>query len=107
MKSKYQLISPSTVAFDSNGNPYPDLATFPIESFSPTTKPNYYTLGEVDIYRFDILTDNTYSDFDFYDDFMLWVNNIPFIEDDTNIGNSLALYTKSDIDNWFALNVKS
>lgn len=107
MKTKYQLMSASTTAFDANGNPYPDLATFPIETFSPTTKPNYYTLGEGDIYRFDILTDSVYQDFDFYDDFMLWVNNLPFIEDDANIGSNIALYVKSDIDSWFVQNVKS
>lgn len=99
-------MAPSSTVSDSTGNPYPDLATFPIDTFVANTKPNYYTLGEGDIYRFDIFTDIEYSDFDFYDDFLLWVNDLPYIEDDSNIGKQLSIYVKSDIDTWFVQNIK-
>lgn len=106
MKSKYLLMNPSTTVFDDRGNPFPDLATFPIENFTPNSKSNTYMLTEQDVYRFDILTDINYGNFDFYDDFTLWINDIEFITDDANIGRNISLFSKADIDTFYNKNIK-
>lgn len=105
-KNKYSLMFPSATETDNLGNSYPDLATFEIETFSPIAKPRVYQLSEQNVYRFDLLTDDLYGDYAFYDDFTLWINNIPFIDTDDNIETTINLYNKQDIDVWFLSQVK-
>lgn len=105
MKSKYDTMSPSQVT-DSQGNSYPDLATFPIESFTPSVKYRSHPLDDGDIYRFDLLTDSAYNDYNLYDDFTLWISDIPFLSDDNNFEVPIKLYNKSDIDVWYLNNLK-
>lgn len=106
MKSKYQLMKDG-VYIDEFGNNYPDLATFPIETFTNEIKPIVRELTYNDTQRFFDLSYAFYKDFDFYDDFTLWINNIDQISDsDNTFGKKILLYDKNDIDIWFKNNVK-
>lgn len=95
-----------SIVTDSQGNSYPDLATFPIENFSPSVKYRSHALTDSDIYRFDLLTDSAYNDYNLYDDFTLWISDIPFLSDDNNFEAVIKLYNKSDIDTWYLENLK-
>ena len=105
-KNKYSLMYPSPTQVDSVGNPYPDLASFPINTFNPSAKPIEYQLTEKDVYRFDLLTYQVYQNYGFYDDFTAWISNIPFISTDDNFEKVVLLFNKSDIDTWYLQNIK-
>lgn len=105
MKTKYQMMRESEVT-DENGNCYPDLATFPIESFVVNTKPISYTLNQNNINRFFDLTFDVYGSFDLYDDITCWLNDIEYISDESNFGRKINLFSKIDLDNWYIAGVK-
>lgn len=105
-RTKYQLMEKSVVT-DKNGDFYPDLATFPLNRIRITSKPREYQLAYVDIYRFFDLMNVFYNDFNFYDYLTLWLNDITEISDENNIGKTIMLYGKSDIDKWYVENMKS
>ena len=104
-KNKYQLMNASEVT-DSNGDYYPDLASFPLNQLRIKDKPADYKLRSVDLYRFFDLTQGWYGDFDLYDYLTLWLNDINEISNEDNFGKTIKLYSKSDIDNWYLDNVK-
>lgn len=104
-KTKYQLME-SSVVTDSNGDNYPDLATFPLNSLRITQKPSDYQLTNNDIFRFFDLMHTYYNDFDFYDYITLWLNNITDIANENNFGRNIKLYSKSDLDTWYQDNLK-
>ncbi len=107
MKNKYTLMKESVVT-DNFGNRYPDLATFPINSFTPKTKAAEYQLTQSDCLRFFSLIQSFYTTFEFYDDITLWLNEILFISDtDTNFERVIKLYRKKDIDDWYLQNITS
>lgn len=100
-RTKYDLMAESVVK-DYNGNSYPDLATFPIEDFKVNTKPAVYTLTWADTERFFDLTYEWYGSFDFYDDVILWLNDIRHISDsEENFEKKINMFSKQDIDNWY------
>lgn len=101
MKTKYDVMLLSEVT-DSNGNNYADLATFPIEDFTPTTKPIEYKLTYNDTERFFDIIYTFYNEFEFYDDIILWLNDIIHISDsDENFQKIIRMYSKSDVDRWY------
>lgn len=105
-KSKYQLMAESVVT-DSEGNAYPDLATFPIEDMDVTVKPALYELTEMNTERFFDLIYQWYGAFDFYDDIILWLNNIRHISDsEENFEKKIQMFSKQDLDDWFVKNMR-
>ncbi len=105
-KNKYNLMKDSIVT-DSYGNCYPDIATFPINKFVANTKPIEYKLNYKDTQRFFDTTYEFYSSFDFYDDIILWLNNIEYISDsDTNFEKIIKMYGKNDIDEWYIASIR-
>lgn len=107
IRTKYQLMANSEVT-DGEGNNYPDLATFPIEEFTPTTKPANYSLSWQNTKRFDLLIHEWYGSFPFYDDIILWLNDVVHISDsDTNFQRVLQMFSKQDLDDWYVQNVRS
>ena len=107
IRNKYQLMA-SSVVTDSEGNTYPDIATFPIEDFSPTVKPANYSLTWQNTKRFFDLIYEWYGAFPFYDDIILWLNDIQYISDsDANFQKVLNMYSKQDLDDWYVKNVRS
>lgn len=103
-KTKYQLMDNSSVT-DSNGDYYPDLATFPIDKLRTNYKPSNYNLNENDIYRFYNLTNEYYGSFDFYDYMTLWLNDIRIISED-DFNKTIKFYDQKDLDDWFLENLK-
>ena len=104
-KSKYNLMKNSIVT-DDNGNFYPDLATFPINDIIITKKPIEHSLTYNDCLRFFDLSQSYYGQFDFYEDIVLWLNDIEYISDEeNNFEVILKLYTKQDIDAWYIKNL--
>ena len=99
-KTKYQLME-SSVVTDKDGNNYPDLATFPLNSLRVTQKPSDYKLNQNNIYRFFDLMYEYYNDFDFYDYITLWLNDITDIANEENFQKNLKFYSKSDLDTWY------
>ncbi|MGD9678179.1 MAG: hypothetical protein AB7V16_07420 [Vulcanibacillus sp.] len=113
MKSKYMLMSESLTT-DEFGNHYPDLATFKINDFQPTSRGVDYQLTFNDCLWFYKLVYEFYSDFNFYDDITLWLNEVPWISDtrqvdDVELGTVdyggnferfIKFYSKQDIDRW-------
>lgn len=98
-KNKYNLIKDSIVS-DGNGNFYPDLATFPINDLIPTTRYIPIDIYEQNIYTFYNFIYDIFSTFSLYDDILLWLNDIPYL-DATYENTILKVYTKKDIDAWY------
>jgi len=103
-KTKYNLMLPSTEVADENGNFYPDVATFNINYFIPQNKPLDYQLKFNDLYRFDLFINSFYANFDFYDDIILWLNNIPYLTA-SGLEQNIKLYVKGDLDSYYSANV--
>ena len=101
-KDKYNLMNTSEVT-DDDGNFYPDLATFNINYFIPDNKPLKYQLKYNDVYRFDLIINSFYSNFNFYDDITLWLNDIPYLTEDY-IESNIKFYIKSDLDSYYLNN---
>lgn len=105
-KNKYQLMDESVVT-DSDGNAYPDLATFTINQLRINEKPSDYKLTQNDLYRFFDLCYEYYDSYDFYDYLTLWLNDITDVADEDNFGKYIKFYGKNDIDKWYIENIKS
>ena len=100
-KSKYDLMGISEVV-DSDGNNYSDVATFEFDKLIFNTKPSSYTLTYNDTQRFFDCVYNLYGEFDFYDDVLLWVNDIlDIIDDETYFNKTIKLPSKNDMDEWY------
>jgi len=95
MKSRYSLMKPSSVVFDSLGNAYPDVCTYPINKFIYSDIPLRVILTSGDIERFDFFCNSKYGTSD-YTDLLLRLNNIPSIHDLT-VGQEFILPTITDI----------
>lgn len=105
-KTKYDLMAESVVT-DSEGNAYPDLATFPIDEFDMTTKPVDYSLSFINTERFFDLIYEWYGSFDFYDDIILWLNDIRHISDsEENFEKVIRMFGQHDIDDWYEKNIR-
>lgn len=102
-KTKYDLMKDSSYT-DDNGIPFPDLATFPINTFIPEKKAITGNLLEQDIYYFYNTIYTYFNAFDFYDDITLWLNDIPYLEE-TYIESPIKMYKKEDIDTWYLNNL--
>ena len=96
-------IKNSTAYSDSNGNAYPDIFTFNINSFKFTEAPLKYMVSAQDIYRFDLLINSYYGISD-YGDIVLWVNHIAHPSFMTP-GDIIYLPKKSDIEAFFRDNL--
>jgi len=101
-KTKYLDIKQSNVYKDSSGVYYPDIFTFPIQNFEASEKPQSYYLTDNDISRFDVLM-STYYGASYYDNFVLWINNIGHIAD-VAVGTKILLPSKNDINTFIADN---
>ena len=100
-------MTPSDSVFDNEGNAYPDLATFQLDSFVSNTKPVDYQLTQLDCERFFDLIYKFYGSFEYYDDIILWLNDINYISDEKqNFERKIKLYSKQDIDGWYIAGVK-
>lgn len=100
-KSKYNLMGISEYT-DSDGNNYPDLATFELDKLVYKTKPSTYTLTYNDTQRFFDCVYNLYGEFDFYDDILLWINDvIGIIDEEKYFNKAIKLPSKNDIDDWY------
>jgi len=97
--TKYLTISESAVYTDSLGNKFPDIFTFNIDKFKTTEASLNYVLNAVDIYRFDLLIVNYYGS-SYYDDMVLWLNNIEHIADVVP-GTIILLPSKKDLDDYY------
>jgi hypothetical protein len=102
-KNKYNLMQESSIVTDTYGNYYPDLATFDINYFIPSSKPLAYKLLYNDIYRFDLLINSYYTSFDLYDDLTLWLNDIPYLTI-SGLQQTIYFYAKADIDSYYKNN---
>lgn len=100
MKNKYQLMRNSEFT-DSDGNNYPDLSTFPLETLVINTKPLKYSLTENDCLRFFDLIYKYYGNFDFYDDMVLWLSDVEDITLESNFERKINLISKKDLDSWY------
>ena len=99
MKNRYNLYSSSPTETDEFGNPYPDVMFFPIDEFEYTIRPKEITLTQMYIRRIDLLMYDAYG-VAYYDDLVLWINDIPSIYDLTP-GDKLLLPAKQDLDRFF------
>jgi hypothetical protein len=92
---------------DANGDFYPDLTTFPIDTFKNSVRPVTHELNENECLRFFDLVYNYYTSFEFFDDFLLWINDIEYISDiNENYGKKILIYTPVDINKWFFENIR-
>lgn len=106
MKSKYLLMANGSVTDDA-GNYFPDLTTFPINDFTATLKPIIHEIDQNEVLRFFDVTYFYYKEYDFLDDFILWINDIEYISDvDENYGKKILIYDPLDINNWYFKNIR-
>ena len=99
-KNKYQMMR-NSIVMDSEGNNYPDLTTFPLETLVINNKPLEYSLTEVDTLRFFDLIYKYYDSFNFYDDIILWLSDIEDITLEYNFQKKIKLLSKKDLDSWY------
>jgi hypothetical protein len=105
-RDKYQLMVESEVA-DTFDNKYPDLTTFPINTFTPSVKYLPRKLTENDVLKLYALVFSYYNSFELYDDLTLWLNDVEYISNtDDNFEKTLKLYSKADLDKWFMQQIK-
>jgi hypothetical protein len=101
-KTKYDLMRDSPIATDTYGNFYADLTTFPINYFSVSAKPTTAQLSENDCLRFCDYIKKVYGQYEFYDDILLWLNDVEYITDtEANFEKYLKNYSMSDISVWY------
>ena len=106
-RNKYQCMKTSDVVTDKDGNPFPDLATFVINEFQPSAKPTTIALSQRNTERFFDLIYEFYTAFDYYDDIILWLNDILNISDSQNtFQKEVKMFSKIDIDNFYLSSVK-
>lgn len=103
IKNKYDLMKDS-IYTDENGVAFPDLATFPINTFASTKRAITGTLSEQSVYYFYNMILQFYNSFDMYDDILLWLNDIPYLEE-TYIEKNIKLFKKEEIDTWYLNNL--
>ena len=84
---------------NSESSEFPDVMTFPVNNFVYTEIPTKVVVTENNIIRFDLFVYNFYG-VSYYDDLILWLNNIEF-KDDLIIGQELLLPIKRDLDRFF------
>ena len=104
-KNKYQLMGTTENYKTDNGSLYPDVFTFDISSFIYSKRPLKYELREKDVYRFDRLMIEYYGSVDLYDEVVLWLNKVSFL-DESWIGQTISLPIKSDISNFYFAQVR-
>jgi len=102
-RQKYLTIRPSTTVFDNLGNSYPDIMTFPINTFAYTGIPVKVFLSEADCNRFDIFVFNYYGTSD-YTDILLWLNNKASVHD-LNSADEFTLPETSDLNRYYLDNI--
>jgi len=102
MKSMYLTIKASDQV-DTFGNQYPDIMTFPVNSFRYYNNPLVVTLTSADCFRFDLLVYAYYKTSD-YTDLILWLNNLSSVHD-LVAGNELTLPDPDDITKFYLTNV--
>lgn len=101
MKTKYEMMQPSEIT-DFFGKNYPDLATFQIGNFETTIKPMDYKLAQIDTERFYDTIYSFYGTFAFFDDIILWLNDVDWISNsDENFQKTIKIYATTDINNWY------
>ena len=102
-RTRYDTIKPSS-QINLKGNQYPDLMSFPIDKFKFTEISKEYILTEPDIDRFYLVCYREYG-VSYFDDIILWLNNIDTIHDVTP-GTSIQLPAKKDLDRFIIRNLK-
>lgn len=102
-RTRYMTIKESN-QINKNGNKYPDIMSFPIESFKFTDTEKEYILSETDIDRFYMVCYKYYG-IPYYDDIVLWLNNIDSIHN-VSPGRKILLPSKRDLDRFVIKNLK-
>lgn len=92
---------------DEDGKAYPDLATLSFDQFITSSKPIEVQLTYKDTQRFFDLIYSFYNSFDYYDDIILWLNDVTYISDSgENFQKKIKMYSKIDVDNFYIASVK-
>ncbi len=104
-KTEYITIKDSKNVVDSRSQlPRYDILTYPINTIRFTDPIIEYTLTEKDVGRFDLFILETYGEVDFYRKIILWLNNIPIL-DESHIGKKINIFSKLDLDNFLISNI--
>ena len=102
MRSRYKTMLLSETETDSvTGEAYPDVMSFPIESFTYTQTTVEYPLTVNDINRIDS-TMSIYFGVAEFDDIVLWLNDVGFIYDQ-EAGTKIELPRKKDVERFFTI----
>lgn len=84
---------------DGEGLYWPDVMTLPINRFKYTQPPEIYTINEFYVNRLDLLMYDYYG-VNYYDDIILWLNNIEYKQDLVS-GQKILLPTKDDLETFY------
>lgn len=102
-RTRYMTLSESD-QINKSGNKYPDLMSFPIDRFQYTDTEKEYILSETDLDRFYMVCYRYYG-VPYYDDIVLWLNNIDSIHD-VEPGRTVRLPSRRDLDRFMVKNLK-
>ena len=103
IRNRYSILKES-IQINNEGITYPDIMTFPIKNFKFFYIPREYTVTEPDIDRFYMICYKAYG-VAFYDDIVLWLNNIASPKD-LNPGDTILIPDKRDLDRFFITYLK-
>ena len=103
-KTRYMLMNESETQVDSNGNKRIDILSFPISDFIQKDVVLGWVLTEMDVYRFDQFIISQYGSTNYYLPMIKWLNGL-YEMDDRWIGETIRLYSKSDLDRFLRDNL--
>ena len=95
----YLKIKDNLTDVDEGGLYWPDVMTFPINKFKYTQTPEVYVIDQFYIDRFDMLMFDYYG-VSYYDDMVLWLNNIEYKQDLVS-GQKLLMPTSEDLERFY------
>lgn len=98
-RNLYLLMRDAETDRDEFNQLYPDVMTLPLDKFRYSEAPLEYTLTEADIERMDLLMNTLYG-VPYYDDLILWLNNI-FYKDDLFAGDKIIIPVLTDINRFY------
>lgn len=101
MINRYNKIKESTIQDTEFNDYYPDIMTFPINRFeiNKNINSNVYYLSQFNIDRIDLLCNDIYT-IPYFDDIILWLNDI-YYKNDLIVGQELLFPEYKDIANFF------
>jgi hypothetical protein len=99
MRSRYDLANNSSQKSNNTNTYYKDIYSIPTRKFQYNETSQFHNLNQGDLYRQDIMI-YRYYDVAEFDDIVLWLNNIGYLQDEKS-GNNITIPALIDMENFY------